>query len=246
MAAVWESDGLVIGARLHGESGLVLDVLTRDYGRRRGFVYGGASRKKRALFEPGASLKLVWKARVEDQLGRFETAEPLVQRAAGLIDAPAALLALSSVAALLREALPEGQALPGQYEAAELLLDALTDEGLWPALYVRWEAGLLSGLGYGMDLKRCAVTGETTGLCYVSPRTGRAVTLEGAGEFASKLLKLPAFLVDARAEPTGPDIGLGLALTGFFLERRLFADTHRAAPEARARLIERMKRQGLC
>ena len=246
MAAEWESEGLVIGAQVYGESGLILDVLTRERGRRRGFVHGGTSRKKRALFEIGASLQLSWRARVEDQLGRFDTTEPIALRAAGLIDAPAALLALSSVTALLRDALPENQALPGQYEAAELVLEALTDETIWPALYVRWEAGLLAGLGYGMDLKRCAVTGDTAGLAFVSPRTGRAVTHEGAGDYADKLLSLPAFLVDASAEPDASAIAAGLRLTGFFLERRLFADTHRAAPDARTRLIDKMRKAGLC
>jgi outer membrane protein assembly factor BamA len=51
-------------------------------------------------------------------------------------------------------------------------------------------------LGYGLDLSACAVTGRTEGLSYVSPRTGRAVTREGAGIWPARLLPLPGFIVD--------------------------------------------------
>ena len=45
-----------------------------------------------------------------------------------------------------------------------------------PAIFVRFEAGLLEDLGFGLDLSRCAVTGTMDDLVWVSPRTGRAVS----------------------------------------------------------------------
>ena len=46
----------------------------------------------------------------------------------------------------------------------------------WPETYVRFELLLLQELGFALDLDRCAVTGATDDLAYVSPRTGRAVS----------------------------------------------------------------------
>jgi DNA repair protein RecO (recombination protein O) len=35
---------------------------------------------------------------------------------------------------------------------------------------------LLAELGFGLDLSRCAATGSTTDLVYVSPKSGHAVS----------------------------------------------------------------------
>jgi DNA repair protein RecO (recombination protein O) len=104
---------------------------------------------------------------------------------------------------------------------------------------IRWELIVLSGLGYGLDLTSCAVTGRTEELTYVSPRTGRAVTAEGAGAWATKLLPLPGFLTGA----TPPDMQGwrdGLRLTGHFLARDAFGHQHRPLPQARRMLYDRV------
>ncbi|OZB16445.1 MAG: DNA repair protein RecO, partial [Hyphomonas sp. 34-62-18] len=95
----WSDDGIVLGGRRFGEGGLILDVLTRQRGRRSGLVYGGASRRKRAQFEAGNTVALSWTGRLDDQLGRFDVAEARKDRAARLLDDPAALAALASITA---------------------------------------------------------------------------------------------------------------------------------------------------
>ena len=111
----------------------------------------------------------------------------------------------------------------------------------WPQYYVKWECGLLSALGFGLDLGRCAVTGTADDLAYVSPRTGRAVSRAAAAPYRDKLLALPTFLWrDSPAERR--DIAAGLALTGYFLLHHLSVPHGRQLPEARERLAERMRR----
>lgn len=237
----WSDDGIVLGARKFGESGLILDVLTATRGRRSGLVYGGASRRKRGQYEPGNSVHLAWSGRLEDHLGRFDTAESTRERAARLLDAADALSALAAITALLRGALNEGDAGGSAvHGATEMLLDALEEERLWPALYVRWELGLLSALGFGLDISECALTGANDGLTHVSPRTGRAVRGSEAGDYLDRLLPLPAFLVDPRAEPRPGEIAAGLQMTGHFLSQRLFEAVHKPLPEARVRLARRL------
>ena len=120
----WSDDGIVLGGRRFGEGGLILDVLTREKGRRSGLVYGGASRRKRAQFEAGNTIALSWTGRLDDQLGRFDVAEARQDRASRLLDDPAALAALSAITSLLRGGLNEGDAAGSSlYEATTLLLD---------------------------------------------------------------------------------------------------------------------------
>ncbi len=240
----WSDDGIVLGGRRFGEGGLILDVLTREKGRRSGLVYGGASRRKRAQFEAGNTIALSWTGRLDDQLGRFDVAEARKDRAARLLDDPAALAALASITALLRAGLNEGDAAGSSlYEATTLLLDELAHPEVWPALYVRWELGLLSALGFGLDLDECAVSGANDGLTHVSPRTGRAVRGSEAEQYVDRLFALPAFLIDSRAEIFPGDISAGLRLTGHFIENRLFASVHRGLPAERERLLRRIAPQ---
>jgi len=237
----WSDDGIILGGRRFGEGGLILDVLTATRGRRSGLVYGGASRRRRAQYEAGNTLALSWSGRLEEQLGRFDVAEPRRERAARLLDQASALAAVLAITALLRASLNEGDAAgSGLYEATALLLDELEQPDIWPALYVRWELGLLSALGFGLDLTECAITGANDGLTHVSPKTGRAVRGSEAEPYLDRLLVLPEFLLRP-AQPLRPgDIAAGLRLTGHFLETRLFASVQRDVPAERRRLVVRL------
>ena len=76
----WQAEGTVIGRRPHGETAIILDVLTMEHGRHSGIVPGGASPRRAAMLQPGARLSLRWRARQADQLGPL-TAEPVRLRA---------------------------------------------------------------------------------------------------------------------------------------------------------------------
>lgn len=234
----WSDKGFVLGARRFGEAGLILDVLTAEQGRRSGLVYGGASRKRRAQFEPGNTLDLAWSGRLEGQLGRFNVAEVVTYRAPLSLDRPRVLCGLSAVCSLLAAVIDEGdRETAALYEPTSLLLDAITELEAWPALYARWELGLLSTLGFGLDLETCAVSGANDGLTHVSPKSGRAVRGSEAEGYLDKLLPLPGFLLDPTAPADNHQVASAMKLTGYFLEKRVFAPLNRALPPARDRLI---------
>lgn len=237
----WRDQALILGGRRFGESGLILDVLTATRGRRSGLVYGGASKKKRPQFEPGNSIELSWSGRLEEQLGRFTVAEVTVSRAGRYLDRPEALSAINTISSLLRGAVDEGDtAGSALYGPTTLLLDALETWPVWPALYARWELGLLSALGFGLDLDKCALSGANDGLTHVSPKTGRAVRGSEAEGYVDRLFPLPTFLIDPRALAMAEDIENALQLTGYFLEERLFSAVHKPVPPARARLVPKL------
>jgi DNA repair protein RecO (recombination protein O) len=236
----WSDDAIVLSVRAHGESSAILEVLTRDHGRHMGLVRGGASRRSKPVLQPGNTVHLHWRARLEEHLGSF-TAEPVRSRAGEMLEDRAALAGLNAFAAVTGAAMPEREAHAAVFIVGEILLDAMTNDNFehWAPLYVKWEAGLLDALGFGIDLSKCAVTGVLDDLIYVSPRTGRAVSAEAGALYKERLLALPPFLLgNQNADPSGADIAAGLRLTGHFLLERVLIPHGREMPPARQRLDE--------
>jgi DNA repair protein RecO (recombination protein O) len=235
----WRDTGFVLTARRHGESGLVAELLTEAHGRHAGLVRGGQSPKRRALLQPGNLVAVTWRGRLLEHLGAYEV-ELLRPHAAGLIDDPDRLAALSAAAALIALALPEREPHGDVYQDLGRLIAAL-DSIDWAASYVAWECTLLAALGFGLDLTGCAATGVNDDLAYVSPRSGRAVSRSAGAPYHDKLLPLPGFLWrGVTAEPA--DLVAGLMLTGYFLHRHLLEPQGRTLPEARGRLADRLRR----
>jgi DNA repair protein RecO (recombination protein O) len=230
----WRDEGALLSVRRHGEGSAIVEVFTLAHGRHLGVIKGGASRKLAPLLQPGAQLDLTWRARLGEHIGTF-AAELSRSRMAAVMPDKRALAALGAVTALLAFALPEREPHPRLYARTVALLDALGADPLWAEAYLAWELALLEELGFGLDLSRCAATGATDDLAYVSPKSGGAVSRAGAGEWADRLLPLPPVLMGAPARGEG-DLAQGLATTGHFLAHWLApALGEKRLPQARAR-----------
>ena len=234
----WQADAIIISVRPHGEGNAVVSLLTADYGRHAGLVRGGASKKMRGTVQPGNRVQASWRARLSEQLGQMQL-ELTQAVAARFLDSPMRLAGVASVCALLEGALPEREPNERLYAGTDALLSLISmdddDEG-WLEGYVRWELGLLHAAGYQLDLDRCAASGETTNLAYVSPKSGGAVSRHHAGQFANRLLALPGFLGGVACP--SHDWVAGLDLTGHFLAKRVFATHNADIPAARRRLAD--------
>ena len=236
----WREDGVLLAARRHGETAIIIEVFTRDHGLHAGVVPGGASRKMAPILQPGAGLDLVWRARLDEHIGTFRV-EPLQSRA-HLMEDRLSLAALNAVAALLTFALPEREPHPALYDRTIALLEMIGEGPVWPLAYLRWEMALLDDLGFGLDLGTCAATGATEGLLYVSPKSGRAVSGAGAGAWKDRLLPLSPDLV---GKGSGERDGVlqGLRVTSHFLARHLApALGEHPLPAARQRFIDVLSR----
>ena len=234
----WDAPAILLDVRPYGEGDAVATVMTGEHGLHRGLARGGASRAQVALWQPGNLVQVRWIARLADQLGSF-SAEMIHPGAAHVLDDALALAMLTSVCAVAEGALPEREPHQRIFEGLLRLIPRLPQGRTMLTDLVRWELVLLADLGYGLDLSACAVTGATTGLAFVSPRTGRAVTNDAAGEWRGRLLPLPAFLLgDDVADPEAWRDGL--CLTGHFLARDAFGHRHRPLPQARQMLYDRV------
>ena len=238
----WRDTGSLLAVRRHGETSAIVEVFTAAHGRHAGVIRGGTSRKLAPALQPGALLDVTWRARLDVHIGTF-TVEPLRSRAADLMSGRLTLAALNSVCALLSFALPEREPHPALHGHTEALLDLIGVNEVWPLAYLRWELALLEELGFGLDLSSCAVTGAAGGLAYVSPKSGRGVSADGAGAWADRLLPLPPALLGAGSGALD-EIAQGLTTTGFFLATRVApALGDKPIPAARQRFADLLARQ---
>jgi DNA repair protein RecO (recombination protein O) len=233
----WQSPAIVLETAAYGEGDALVTVLTPD-GAWRGLAKGGASRGKIATWQQGNLLSARWVARLAEQLGTL-SGELVHPGAALAMQDRETLAILSAACALAAGALPEREPYPETFAGLTRLLAGIDIPNLALPTLVRWEISLLRELGFGLDFSTPA--GSNDRLAFVSPRTGRAVTLSRAGEWVDRLFPLPEFILgDSEPRPADylRDCLAGLRITGHFLTRDVFGARHRPLPTARARLYD--------
>jgi DNA repair protein RecO (recombination protein O) len=233
----WTDEGILLGTRRHGEANAIIEVMTRQHGRHLGLVRGAAGARLRPVLQPGNSIRVDWRARLDDHLGHY-TVEGLRLRAASFLSASHAVYGVTHLAALCR-LLPERDTHPEVHDLLEAALEHLDDPVIVALNVVRFELRLLAELGFGLDLASCAATGVRDDLVYVSPKSGRAVSRAAGAPWHDRLLRLPAFL-DRDAVPDHPspdELRDAFTLTGFFLTRHVLEPRNLAFSETRQSLV---------
>jgi DNA repair protein RecO (recombination protein O) len=236
----WTDEGIVLGVKRHGETSVILELMTQAHGRHLGLVRGGAGNRMRGVLQPGNALRATWRARLDEHLGHYAV-EGLNLRAAGFLPAAHAVHGVTHLAALCR-LLAERESHASIYLALEAILVSLGDPHIAAPMIARFELDFLAELGFGLDLSSCAATGAKDDLIYVSPKSGRAVSGAAGEAYRDRLLRLPAFLHTESEPESAVDIADAFALTGFFLDRHAFAPRGLALPEARGHLVTALAR----
>jgi DNA repair protein RecO (recombination protein O) len=209
---------------------VILEVMTRAHGRHLGLVKGGRSKRMQPLLQPGNSVEVTWRARLEEHLG-FYAVEATKLRAGDLMSKPAALHGLNLMTALLR-LLAERESHAGLYDRAMILIEDLKEPESAAGL-VMFELAVLADCGFGVDLTECAATGSREDLVYVSPKSSRAVSRVAGEPYKERLFRLPPFLRHGRANHISrDDLRDGFKLAGYFLTRNLFAPRGLGLPDA--------------
>lgn len=227
----WTGEALLIGVRRHGESSVIAEAMVAGRGRHLGLVRGGRSTKLAAALQPGNTVQLTWRARLEDHLGTF-TVELLQARAAELI-ADRTRLYLSQLVCEHLRLLPERDPHDRLLGMALRLIENPPDG----ADLARFELALLDDLGFGLDLSSCAATGTTEDLTHVSPKSGRAVCRSAAAPYLDRLLPLPSFLT-ARGNAGPHDIEDAMRLTGHFLQSQVWGPRRLTVPAIRDTIVQ--------
>lgn len=232
----WTDEGIVLGARRHGEGSAIVELLTREHGRHLGLVRGGTSARMRPVLQPGNSVRAVWRARLDEHMGHYAL-EGLHLRAGAMLGLHHGAYGLTYLASLVR-LLPERDPHEHIHIEMERMLDHFEDPLTAAADLVRFERDMIAELGFGLDLTRCAASGAREELVYVSPKSGCAVSRQAGLPWSERLLPLPAFLLaSANEAPDAQAIADGFRLTGFFLMRHVLEPRGQMHADARAGFI---------
>ena len=248
----WRDKGIVLSVRKYGEKGMIANILTLEHGRHLGWISNYKNKNNFSHAQPGNLVDILWKSRLIQQMGKFKI--ELISSIVGKIfDDKVKLQAIISSCTLLEKVLPERQNYSEVFNATQafinlLLIDNDISKNAWVEGYVKWEIGVLAAIGFSLKLDECAVTGQKNNLYFVSPKTGKAVSKEGAGKFAPKLLLLPFFLGGAEiiGSNFNKDIMAGLKITSYFFKNKLLlsinVNENNFIPNARDRLIEMIEK----
>lgn len=202
-------EALVLSVRPLGERSYILSLFTQEHGKHLGVI------RCKTPPDIASFVYTRWQARLPEQMGHYYL-EDCYSFAASFLEDKKRLACLSCICTLLDKLLPERQSNLFLYQQTICFLKEQLEQSDFIENYVRWEVELLSILGFGLDLTECAGGGNSNNLCYVSPKSGRAVSAEKGEPYQNKLLNLPAFLwKNTQATPT--DLKQGLDLTAFFL-----------------------------
>jgi DNA repair protein RecO (recombination protein O) len=238
----WRDQGLIIGVKKHGETSVILEVMTREHGRHLGLVRAGRSKRMQPYLQMGNDVGLTWRARLDEHLG-FYSVEPLALRTSVLMENPEALQALNHVSGLLH-LLAEREPHHRLFAAIEHILTHLAESITLAELIVRFEILLLAECGFGLELQSCAATGSFENLAFVSPKSRRAVCRESGEPYRDRLLPFPPFLqADEGHLPGQAELQDGFKLSGYFLNRDLFGPRGLKLPPAREAYLAEIARR---
>lgn len=230
-----KDEGYVLSAKKYGEKSLIITLLTKNKGKITGFVSDGTSKRNRGLFQTGNKLFFEASARLEENMRRLFRLELLEPNAVNVMSDIKKLELMTAVMPMFIRLLNENEDIPLLYETAGKFFSATSFKQMLTE-YAFFEFLTLEYLGIGLSLDCCAVTGQTDGLVYVSPKTGKAVCREIGEPYHDRLFKYPHFVVDNNHFPTYEEIFNVLKMTEFFLYEHFFKFHNLLLPKSRANI----------
>jgi len=187
-----ETTGILISLQPFSERDMIGHIFTKDNGILVGMFRGGAAAKNNKPLV-GQVGTVSWNARLDSQLGVFHW-EAEKNLSVPMMMNNDLLKIMNAVFALVCTLIPERESYEQLYlKTLQLFKDISNTEAPYDC-YLKWEIVFLRELGYALDLTKCSGCGKTENLCYLSPRTGRAVCANCGEPYKEKLYKLPLSL----------------------------------------------------
>lgn len=213
--------GIILSSRKYSENSFIVKILSENHGLYSGFVRGASKKNQNIAYQNFNLVDFNWRSRIEENLGFFQI-ELARSFLAKIISCPIKLSCLNALALIIENNVLERDSHSEIFHGLLNLLNNLDQENSeFLQNYIKFEIELLKTLGYGIDLSECAATGSKENLQFVSPKSGRAVSLEAGEKYRDKLLILPQFLIEKGQKITKNAILEGLKLSGFFLDKYL-------------------------
>lgn len=214
----WKSEAVIIAVKKMGEYDALLTIFTKDYGKHRGVVKRAYAKRLRSVVEMGNVVQVRCSSR-NQRFGNYSL-ELKKSIPFTVLNHSGRLLAFVCACSIIEVSVFYNQPAESIFFLFKNLCTAL-QQGQWAESYCRWEIALLTELGMPLDLSRCAVTGSTEDLHFISPRSGRAVSGRAGFKYKDKLLRFPSFLKINKTSVRGGEIYNSLCMSRHFLQRSM-------------------------
>lgn len=228
-----KDEGYVLNAKKYSEKSLIVTLLTKNKGKITGFVSDGMNKKNSGIFQPSNKIFFEATARLEENMRRLFRIELIEPNAVMMMSDFNKLKLMTSVLPMMIRLLNENDETGLIYDIVSKFFRAKNVKDMLE-FYARFEFYSLEYLGIGLSLDCCAVTGQTDGLMYISPKTGKAVCKEVGAPYADRLFLYPHFVVDKNKSPSYAEIFNVLKMTEFFLKEHFFKFHNLMLPKTRA------------
>ncbi len=146
----WEDQCYLLSKRKFRENGSIISVLSKNFGKTSGIVFGGNSRKIRNFLQISNKLYVINNTKNENKVSYFKT--ELVKPISPIyFNDKRRTTALISICSILDTLLPEGQINKKIYSSFDNFINSIELEN-WILLYIYLELNIVKTLGYDPDL----------------------------------------------------------------------------------------------
>ena len=233
----FSGEGYIIKVKNHGERSAIVTLVCPKYGKIVGYVDGALRKRTVGTFQLGNYISFNAYARLEENMPSLKGVELVCSNVACFMADEKKTDALISMSKLIDECLAEHDDLGGFYSTVDAFFKHISDKN-WLAYYSFFEFYLLDFLGIGLDIAKCAVTGMSNDLRYISPKTGRAVCSKVGEPYKERLYSYPQYIVEHNYKPNGKEIANVLTMTGSFLKRNFLQQHNLQLPQSRINLLK--------
>lgn len=225
---------IIISKKILKENSAIINFFTKHHGIYAGVV-SNINSKKSHIYQIGNIVDFFWNARLEEHIGSAKC--ELLFSCHNLMNNKTKLYALNSLFSVITYSFQERVICKDFYIYLEKYLQS-NELNFSIMDYFLLEEKILEEAGYGLDLSKCVVTDSTTNLAYVSPKSGRAVSLEAGMPYKNLLLKLPECIITGKDPQSLNELDDLLNLLSYFFRRYIFKNKE---PDARKLFIEMLR-----
>lgn len=225
--------GIILSTKMFSETARMLTIFNRSWGK-----FHALFKNQRTPVQIGDISQIGWHGRSSESLGSVVLdliSSPFVFAMSN----PQKIYAVESACSLCAHGMPEKAPHKILFDYAENFLRSVPKDD-WLKQYMCFELAFLSEVGFGLDLSKCAVTGQKD-VYYLSPKSGRSVIKSVGEKYKDKLFVIPQFLRNSEIIPTSHDIFLTLQITTHFLKAYFYDINCGELPLSRGYLMNKIK-----
>ena len=226
-----DDEAIILKKKKYGESSLLITFFSNHNGINTGLVKG-VLKKDFGTYEIGNKVQIKCNFRIENQLWNCKF-ELIKNYSVIFFDNINKLNTLLCICTLLDISLPRKLPQINLYKRTVKIIESLVLKS-WLKKYIFWELFFLSEIGYGLSLKKCAISGSTKNLKYISPKSGHAISELEGDKFKNKLIKMPNLFINNLDNQSTAN---AFKVTGFFLEKYLKENHNRTLPFYREKIL---------